>query len=156
MMQTRDEREHEIIACQRAIMRMFRATSTEVLMKLDLSVAQLRTLSVLAEGGAMVIGQIAQRMGIGLSTAGHLVDRLVQAGLVERTEDVADRRRTLAHLTPGGEELYTRLLNSGLPMSRWVQRLNDEDLDALLQGLRAIRRVVEEDQSCGKAMKLEE
>jgi len=156
MVQTRDEREHEIIASQRAIMRMYRATATEALMKIDLSVAQLRTLSVLAEGGAMIIGQVASRLGIGLSTAGHLIDRLVQAELVERTEDVADRRRTLAHLTPKGEDLYTRLLNGGLPMSRWLQKLSDEDIDALLQGLRAIQRVVEEDQSCEKKAKCEE
>src|SRR2546429_6375008 len=77
-------------------------------MEIDLTIAQLRTLLVLAEEGPLVIGQIAQRLGIGLSTGGHLVDRLVQAGLAESTEDVEDRRRTLARLTPKGEELPTR------------------------------------------------
>src|SRR2546430_14922462 len=90
-------------------------------MDIDITIAQLRTLLVLAEEGPLVIGQIAQRLGIGLSTGGHLVDRLVQAGLAERTEDVEDRRRTLAQLTPKGEELLTRLLNGLQQLQGWLQ-----------------------------------
>lgn len=143
MLQTREEFEHEVVTQYRTLGRALKATSGTVWMEIDLTIAQLRTLLVLAEEGPLVIGQIAQRLGIGLSTGGHLVDRLVQAGLAERKEDVEDRRRTLARLTPKGEDLYAGLLNHSLQMQSLIQKLDDEDLTALLQGLRALNRLVE-------------
>ena len=142
-MQTREELEHEVVAQFQALRNTLKVASGTVWMEIDLTIAQLRTLFVLAEEGPLVIGRIAQRLGIGLSTGGHLVDRLVQAGLAVRTEDVEDRRRTLARLTPKGEDLYTRLINHPLQMQSLVQKLNDSDMAALLQGLQALNRVVD-------------
>src|SRR3989440_280854 len=147
VLQTREELEREVIAQYRALGRALKATSGPVWMETDLTIAQLRTLLVLAEEGPLVIGQVAQRMGIGLSTGGHLVDRLVQAGLAERTEDPEDRRRTLAGLTPKGEDLYARLLNHAQQMQTLIQQLDEDDLGALLQGIRAINRLVEQQSS---------
>jgi DNA-binding MarR family transcriptional regulator len=145
MYQTREELEREVLAQYRTLGRALKATHGPVWMETDLTIAQLRTLLVLAEEGPLVIGQIAQRMGISLSTGGHLVDRLVQAGLAERTEDPVDRRRTLARLTPQGEDLYARLLNHTQQMQTWIQKLNDDDLAALLQGIQAINQVIEQE-----------
>ena len=143
MPQTREELEQEVVTHYRTLVRAQKASSGTLWMEIDLTIAQLRTLLVLAEEGPLVIGQIAQRMGIGLSTGGHLVDRLVQAGLAERTEDVEDRRRTLARLTPKGEDLYARLLNHSLQIQTLIQKLEDADLAALLQGLQALNRLVD-------------
>jgi MarR family transcriptional regulator, organic hydroperoxide resistance regulator len=143
--QTREELESEVLAQYRTLGRAMKATHGPVWMETDLTIAQLRTLLVLAEEGPLVIGQIAQRMGIGLSTGGHLVDRLVQAGLAERAEDPEDRRRTLARLTPRGEDLYARLLNHTQQIQTWIQKLDDDDLAALLQGIQAINRVIEQE-----------
>jgi MarR family transcriptional regulator, organic hydroperoxide resistance regulator len=143
--QTREELESEILAQYRTLGRAMKATHGPVWMETDLTIAQLRTLLVLAEDGPLVIGQIAQRMGIGLSTGGHLVDRLVQAGLAERAEDPEDRRRTLAQLTPKGEDLYARLLNHTQQMQTWIQKMDNDDLAALLQGIQAINRVIEQE-----------
>ena len=118
-------------------------------MEIDLTLPQLRTLLILAEEGPLVIGQIAQRLGIGLSTGGHLVDRLVQADLAERMEDSEDRRRTLARLTSKGEELHARLLNRVQHIQMLIQKLDEDDLAALLQGLRALNRVVDDESRAG-------
>jgi len=144
--QTREELEHEALAQYRTMIQRFKATSGSVWMELDLTLPQLRTLLLLAEEGPLVIGQVAHRLGVGLSTGGHLVDRLVQAGLAERTEDAGDRRRTLAQLTPKGEELYARLLNRIQQVQVLIQKLNTHDLIALLQGLRALNCIVDEQQ----------
>lgn len=141
MSQTHEELECEVIAQYRMMMRGLKATMGQAWMEFDLTFPQLRTLLVLAEEGPLVIGQIAQRLGIGLSTGGHLVDRLVQAGLAERTEDVEDRRRTLARLTPKGEELLSRLLSGLQQLQVWLHELDQEDLAAFLQGLKAINRL---------------
>lgn len=145
MLQMREELEHEVLAQYRAMMHSFKARSAEAWMEIDITFPQLRTLLILAEEGPLVIGQIAQRLGIGLSTGGHLVDRLVQAGLAERTEDSEDRRRTLARLTPKGEELQARLLNRVQHLQTLIQKLDEDDLAALLQGLRALNRVIDEE-----------
>ena len=143
MVQTREELEREVLAQFRVMMHGFKARAGQVWIEIDLTLAQLRTLFVLAEEGPLVIGQIAQRLGIGLSTGGHLVDRLVQAGLAERAEDAEDRRRTVARLTPKGDDLYARLLNPAQHMQSLIQKLDEEDLAALLQGLHAINRIVD-------------
>lgn len=142
MSETHEELEREAVAQYRMMMRGLKATIGQAWMQIDLTLPQLRTLLVLAEEGPLVIGQIAQRLGIGLSTGGHLVDRLVQAGLAERTEDVEDRRRTLARLTPKGEELLTRLLGGLQQLQIWLHELDQEDLAAFLQGVKAINRLV--------------
>jgi DNA-binding MarR family transcriptional regulator len=151
MVQTRDELEREVLAQYQALGRSLKATSEPGWMEIDLTLPQLRTLLVLAEEGPLVIGQIAQRLGIGLSTGGHLVDRLVQASLAERTEDAGDRRRTVARLTPKGEDLYARLLNRTQLMQTLLQKMREDELTALLQGLRAIRRVIEEEHCAAHA-----
>jgi MarR family transcriptional regulator, organic hydroperoxide resistance regulator len=151
-MQTREELEHEVVAQFRALQTTLKATSGTVWMELDLTIAQLRTLLVLAEEGPLVIGHIAQRLGIGLSTGGYLVDRLVQAGLAERAEDVEDRRRTLARLTPKGADLYARLLNHPLQMQSLIQKLSDSDMAALLQGLQALNRLVDGKSEAGRLL----
>ena len=145
MNQTREELEREVLTHYQAVGRALKATAEPVWMEIDLTIAQLRTLLVLAEEGPLVIGQIAQRLGIGLSTGGHLVDRLVQAGLAERTEDVEDRRRTMARLTPKGEDLYARLLNRTQHMQTLIQKMREDELSVLLQGLQAMLRVIEEE-----------
>src|SRR5215472_4429589 len=145
MYQAREELEAEVLAQFRAMMHRFKARSGGALMEIDLTLPQLRTLLILAEEGPLVIGQVAQRLGVGLSTGGHLVDRLVQAGLAERAEDTEDRRRTLARLTPKGEELFAQLLSRVQHMQTLIHKLNEADLAALLQGLRAINRVLDEE-----------
>ena len=152
MLQTREELELEVVTQYRTLVGALKASSGTLWMEIDLTIAQLRTLLILAEEGPLVIGQIAQRMGIGLSTGGHLVDRLVQAGLAERTEDAEDRRRTLARLTPKGEDLYARLLNPSLQMKTLIQKLENKDLAAFLQGLKALNRLVKDESKADRSL----
>src|SRR2546423_12411587 len=98
------------MAQYRTLGRTLKASSGTVWMDIDITIAQLRTLLNLAEESPLVIGQIAKRLGGGLSTGGHLVDRLVQADLAERGEDAEDRRHTRAQLSPRGVDLFGRQL----------------------------------------------
>src|SRR5258707_3851118 len=144
------QKAHEKLKCEvlpqyLEFMHRLKQTAIGGWMEIDLTLPQLRTLLILAEEGPLVIGQIAQRLGVGLSTGGHLVDRLVQASLAERAEDTGDRRRTLARLTPAGEELHARLLNRVQHIQTLIQKLDADDLAALLQGLRAMNRILDEE-----------
>src|SRR5262245_60853909 len=97
--QMADQREttiSEITEAYRGVARALWRSTAPVWTELDLSMAQLKTLVILHNIGVVTIGQVAEGLGVGLPTASHLVDRLVQAQLAVRAEDPDDRRRTLA------------------------------------------------------------
>jgi DNA-binding MarR family transcriptional regulator len=132
----------EIVQAHHAISRAIAASVPSVWMDLDLSMAQLKTLMTLYNRGPVSIGHIAECLGIGQPTASHLVDRLVQTQLVSRTEDPHDRRRTLAQLSPGGEELAERINQVRFrTLRRWLAQLDDATLAAYLQSSRALADV---------------
>ncbi|HEY6542627.1 MAG TPA: MarR family transcriptional regulator [Ktedonobacteraceae bacterium] len=143
MRQSHEELVLEVVEQYRAYFHGFKAHVGPILKNIDLTLAQLRTLAILAEEGPLVIGQIAQRLGVGLSTGGHLVDRLVQAGLAERAEDAGDRRRTVARLTAPGEAMYGQLRIGPQRLQSLLQEMDDNDLKALLQGICAMNRIIE-------------
>jgi DNA-binding MarR family transcriptional regulator len=110
-------------------------------LQLDLSMAQLKGILTLASSGSTTVSQFATVLRVGRSAASLLVDRLVQDGLVERTEDTEDRRRTLIRLSPRGEDLVAQLRQGRgklHPLSDWLDHLSDSDLVALAQGLSAL------------------
>ena len=136
----------EIIEAYAATYQALQATSVGSWLDLDLSMAQLKTLFVLAREGPAPVGHAAELMGIGVPTASHLIDRLVQLGLAGRSEDSADRRRTLASLTPQGERLVEQLRQGSTKLLRhWLGQLSDADLSALARGLAALSSVVARD-----------
>lgn len=109
---------------------------------IDLSMAQMKALFVLGHDGEATIGTLADRLGVGLSAASHLVDRLVHLGVVERAEDPLDRRRTLARLAPTGEALVTRFRAGNQDrLCGWLHHLDDVSLTALHTGLASLLEV---------------
>jgi DNA-binding MarR family transcriptional regulator len=73
-----------------------------------LSPVQLRALTVLAGGAGANLASLAEAMGVAVSTASRLVDRLVAAGWVDRRPSAADRREISLSLTGGGTAALTR------------------------------------------------
>ena len=74
-----------------------------------LSLAQYSVLTtVRAYGDGMVQREIAQAMGIEGATLVRLLDRLSEAGLVERRDLAHDRRYKSVHLTAAGETALER------------------------------------------------
>src|SRR5258708_40237556 len=99
-------------------------------MEIDLTLPQLRTLLILAEEGPLVIGQIAQRLGVGLSTGGHLCDRLEEARLGVRPGRTWDPRRALDRLTPAGVDVPAPLVNPLQHINNLIPELDPDHLRA--------------------------
>jgi DNA-binding MarR family transcriptional regulator len=81
------------------------------------------------------ISDISTRMEITNAAASQLVDKLVQSGLLERTEDPQDRRQKQLKLTEKGQEL----IDTGIQArSRWVDEvimvLTPEQVEAVTAG----------------------
>src|SRR5438034_5959679 len=83
------------VICQSGVQQ----TAMQDWQSLDLTMAQLKVLVTLGFEGTATISKLAEALSVSHPTVSHLVERLVQAGLVERREDVTDRRYTLARLT---------------------------------------------------------
>jgi DNA-binding MarR family transcriptional regulator len=72
------------------------------------SVVQLRALTVLRDLGTANLGRLAERMGVALSTASRLVDRLVRAGLVDRRPSPRTRREIELAVSQAGRATLDR------------------------------------------------
>jgi DNA-binding MarR family transcriptional regulator len=76
--------------------------------------------------GAPSVSDVADRLQLKLHSAGELVDRAVANGLVERTSDPADARRTLLTLTEaGGAQLAALSVLHRAELRRFRDEMND-------------------------------
>ena len=115
-------REPDLEACQaphqvawRSLARTHAAVSTRVQEGLTEAglppLAWFDVLATLAEsGGAMKMGELAEALVITRGGLTKLVDRLVKAGLLERTFCETDRRVSYATVLPAGTEVLNEML----------------------------------------------
>jgi DNA-binding MarR family transcriptional regulator len=130
------------LEAQHALAQALHRGTTPEWVHLDLTMGQLKTLMTLVTEGDMNVSGLAERLRMGKPAASILVDRLVQLGYVERTEDAEDRRRTLVTPTAKGRELVAGLQQgSGERMVRWLEQMEADDLAALTRGLRALTAI---------------
>jgi DNA-binding MarR family transcriptional regulator len=139
-----DSMERDVVELLRELLHAFLRESIPVWVDLPLTLPQLRTVFIIAHNKTSSVMQIAQHLGIGEPTASHLVDKLVQAGLVDRSEDPTDRRRAIVRLSPAGEELIERLLGWEKFLGAGLHKVSGEDLAHFQQGLSAIVNAINE------------
>jgi DNA-binding MarR family transcriptional regulator len=107
-----------------------------------LSMAQMVGLHLLEKLGPLSVSSVAACLRLSPPATSHLVDRLVVAGLVERTEDPADRRHKRVVIAPRGRELIQRTRDQRTrEFTRILSRLSGE---VQSQFGRVLARVVEE------------
>lgn len=110
MDEDRLQRIHRILSCSEALVHGFNPSRDNAWLRLDLTMPQLKTLIYVSKNAGATSGQIAQSLGVGLSTITGLVDRLEEQKLVTRRDDPRDRRITRVLPTPQGSELVDSLI----------------------------------------------
>ena len=117
-----------IIADFRSAMTMLKCASSERVLRLGISMAQLHILYTLQRNGQMTMSHLAEVLNVSLSNATGLIDRIEERGFVERTRVPEDRRIVLIRVTPDGERmlgdidaLSDELLRIGARASRPIQ-----------------------------------
>ena len=70
---------------------------------------QLRVLMMVASRDRLNLAGVATALGVHPSNGTRVVDRLVQAGLLDRRDDPADRRNLVLALTGQGRDLVDRV-----------------------------------------------
>jgi DNA-binding MarR family transcriptional regulator len=133
----------DALAAQRSIFRTLLGATVPDWIQLELTIGQLKTLMAIFAQQRLNVTALAELLRIGKPAASILVDRLVQLGYVARTEDPADRRRTLLTLTLTGSELVATLRQGAGEnrFVRWLEQMESNDLAALARGLRALAAV---------------
>jgi DNA-binding MarR family transcriptional regulator len=126
----------------KAAQRELERRQNESMRPLGLTGAQADALVVIGQAGPLSLNELGDLL---IAEAGHpsrLVDRLVDAGLVERRPAVDDRRRVELTLTAGGRRLHKRILasrESVLELGRVV--VGDRDLEPILKLFREALQV---------------
>jgi DNA-binding MarR family transcriptional regulator len=110
----------------------------------QMSLVHLNVLFVLSGEGPLPMNRLAELLDVSQASATGIVDRMEQRGLVARERDTDDRRVIRVALSTQGEELLAGIAAERRDkLARLLDALPEDDATALLQGLRAMRRVRE-------------
>lgn len=114
-------------------------TRTPELLESTLTMAQLKVLMLIAVVGEQRMSDLAAQLGVSLSTASGVVDRLVDAGLAQRREDASDRRAVLISMTAAGSQFMERFQELGAGQLReLLSRLDTEDLATVRRAIEVL------------------
>ena len=100
--------------------------------------------------GPSAVSDVAAALGLTLPAASMLTRELEDAGLIERREDPADRRRTVVAVDPStGRAVADWLQARDAPLERALASLDERERAAFLKGLRALGDALMEESPCG-------
>jgi DNA-binding MarR family transcriptional regulator len=107
-----------------------------------LSPVQLRALTALRQLGKANLAQLADEMGVTVSTTSRLVDRLVAADWVNRSPSPHNRREISLTLTDGGKRLLRRYDKRRVELLKeCLERVPAERHEAVLDALAELAHV---------------
>lgn len=98
-----DEQTLQCVTLMREVWDEIRASPVPGWASAELSISQSKAMIILSRG-QLSMKDLATALGVGTSSATHIIDRLVDKGLVQRSDDPADRRLVLCSLTEAGEQ----------------------------------------------------
>lgn len=111
-----------------------------------ISMTQVHVLTLLEHHGTMPMSRLAEMLDVSLSNATGLVDRMEDAGLVERVRDVGDRRVVQVRPSERGRAALAQVeLMRDDVMRRLLARLDEEQLARLAASLEDMRTAVVEE-----------
>jgi DNA-binding MarR family transcriptional regulator len=143
-MRDRDRTIAQILECNRGLFRAMQRDMPRALVEGNLTMPQLKTLLALYGNQRATMGELADTLGVGVSTLTGIVDRLVEHGLVAREMDPHDRRVVVGRLTPAGAAVVDQLfLCARDRLGRVLGQLSDTELEMVDEAYRLLARAVE-------------
>jgi DNA-binding MarR family transcriptional regulator len=135
-----------IISDFRATMSELKCASSERLLRLGVSMAQLNIMYTLHRNGEMTMSHLADVLNVSFSSATGLIDRMEERDFIERIRVPEDRRIVVVRLTAAGEALLEEVdaLSADL-LRRVLSGLDAAQLDAMAQAIADLRAAVATD-----------
>jgi DNA-binding MarR family transcriptional regulator len=126
-------------------MNQVKCASSERLVRMGISMAQLHILYTLQRGGEMPMSRLAEVLHVSLSNATGLVDRIEERGFIERTRVPEDRRVVVIRVTDAGRRMLDEVdaLSSDLLRSVF-DRIGPTQVASVGRVFAALRRGLEE------------
>jgi len=106
---------------------------------LDVTMPQAKLLYVVATAGELSMSEIAARLGVTVSTSSGAVERLVELGLLARSDDPNNRRQVRVSVTEMGSTTLGQLRElSGRQLRTLLERVSDQDLAVVERAIRIL------------------
>jgi DNA-binding MarR family transcriptional regulator len=116
------------------------------------SMSQLHVLWLLQHQGAMPMSRIADLLGVSMSNATGIIDRMEGHGLVQRVRVPDDRRLVLVEPAEAGRRALSQTESSKRDAMRAVmRRLSAKERPVVLEALRSLRRALSAEVESGPA-----
>jgi MarR family transcriptional regulator, organic hydroperoxide resistance regulator len=114
--------------------------------KLDVPLAQLKSLFIINFKGSLNVRSLAADLGVTPGDVTSIVDRLVAQGLVKRLESPGDRRIVLLELTDKGRQVIIDIHQTAVShIRRALEKMTAGDIGALARGLEAFSAAMDRD-----------
>ena len=98
-----------------------------------------RVLASLCDDDGMTIGDLARKVVAQQPTLTKTIKKMEDSGLVDRGSDAEDLRKTLAHVTKAGRDLYNTLVKQALQHEQqWLRGISASEIKVLKKMLRSI------------------
>lgn len=109
-----------------------------------LSLIHLNVLMLLRFNGPMTMSRVADTLDVSVASATGIIDRMEKKGVIERRRSDEDRRVVEVHVTDAGEAVFSAMqAERQARMANMLSDVGENDLAALLTGLRAVREARE-------------
>lgn len=104
----------------------------------------IHALNMIALAGRMSVGELAQRLAIGVPAASQIAGELQESGWLARDRDEADRRRTWLSIAPDRRAAVEGYCQRRVePLLKVLQSMSEETRIAFLDGLEAFASEIE-------------
>ena len=134
-----------IIADFRAAMNQVKCASSERLVRMGVSMAQVHIMYTLQRNGEMPMSRLADVLQVSLSNATGLIDRIEERGFVERTRVPEDRRVVMIRVTDAGRRMLEEVDAISSDLLRSVfGRIGRSQVAAVGRAIAELRRGLEE------------
>jgi DNA-binding MarR family transcriptional regulator len=143
----KSELSKEVFELYRRVNRTMRAHAPDAWMQLNLTILQVKSLFFITNNGSTNFKTLAKALKVTPSNLTGVIDRLVEQGIVSRTENPQDRRMMLLKATEKGESLVSELRERRLSyLTKALTDLTTEELQAIKRGLSLLARAAETQQ----------
>ena len=126
-------------------MNQVKCASSERLVRMGVSMAQLHIMYTLQRNGEMPMSRLADVLQVSLSNATGLIDRIEERGFVERTRVPEDRRVVMIRVTDAGRRMLEEVDAISSDLLRSVfGRIGRSQAAAVGRAIADLRRGLEE------------
>lgn len=112
----------------------------------DLSPSSMAALATIERHGPLTPSELAEYEGIKRPTATRVLQRLLEAGLIERTADPTDGRSAVVSVTRDGAGLLKKLRSRKTAyLAQRLRELPDDDVKALERAAQVLERLLDDE-----------